>query len=208
METSPLPAVTAATADDASTIIAADRWRLWSTLVRGLCHQLANASQMLTLEPVPRGALEEARERIAQGMLVMSAFRSPGGPSPTLLPAVLEDLDRLQRLQMDYPSTPLPVKITPALPALDAPAEDLAHLLLGMVTLLKHGAGDRRAELAVTASACDEGGEIVMTERMSPLEPVPSPALLALATLLHARLERAPGGASLRLWLPAWKSDR
>ncbi|MCC6649866.1 MAG: hypothetical protein IT348_01810, partial [Candidatus Eisenbacteria bacterium] len=48
----------------AATLIAADRWRLWSTLVRGLGHQLANASQMLTLEPVPHGALEEARERV------------------------------------------------------------------------------------------------------------------------------------------------
>lgn len=192
----------------AATLVAADRWKLWSTLVRGLGHQLANASQMLTLEPVPHGALEEARERVGHAIEMLGAFRPAGSTGPVLLPAVIDSLDRLQRLQMEYPATPLAVTLDPGLPAIEGTPDDLTHLILGMITLLKHAARDRRADLSLSATALDDGAIVVVREGGGAAPPPPGEALTALAESLNGRLEAHGPGAALRLHLPAWRPAR
>ncbi|MCC6649638.1 MAG: hypothetical protein IT348_00655 [Candidatus Eisenbacteria bacterium] len=193
---------------DEATLIAADRWRLWCSLTRGLGHQLANASQMLTLEPVPATALGEARERMAYAIESLGAFRGADASGPQLLPAVLRSLDRLQRMQMEFPATPMPVALGPNLPAIAGAPEDLAHLLLGMVTLLKEAVHGQRADLALTATPMEGGVEIVLVERRAPACPLPGRALELLARRMGARLEAGGTEATLRLQLPGWEPRR
>lgn len=200
----PSPAAPDAAAGRAA-LVAADRWRLWSSLVRGLSHQMANASQMLALDPVPAGALAEARERIAQAMAVLGALRDSGSAGPTLLPSVIEELERAQRLQMEFPAAPFPVSLDPALPAVAGASEDLFHLLLGMVTLLKSAEPGRRTDLALVARRHPSGAEVLLEDRGGPPAPRPGDALLALAAAVRGELRIAPGGAALQLVLPAWK---
>lgn len=191
-----------ASPDEALAFVAADRWRLWSSLLRGLSHQLANVAQMLALEPVPTGALAESRERIADTAAALNALREQGGSAPVLLAPVLADLDRLQRLQMEFPSAPVTCELEPGVPALSIRTDDLLHALLACVTAFKRAAGDRRVELRLTA--CEDGAGARVT--IAALDGSPAPAA---GDAVHAILERAGGvarpGSAIELWLPAWR---
>jgi hypothetical protein len=202
MDATPIP--TGATPPDSAVIVAADRWRLWSTLVRGLSHQLANASQMLTLSPPPPAALEEARERIAHATSALNVLRRPHSASPTLLAPVLDDVERLQRLQMDHPSTTIAMMLSPGVPALALRADEAAHLLLALVTAFKDSTGDRRAQITLTVHEDGLGARLEVREETTSPPPVPSAALVTLVASLHGRLEEGRDGA-LAVWLPAWQ---
>ncbi|MBI5170866.1 MAG: hypothetical protein HZA61_15360 [Candidatus Eisenbacteria bacterium] len=188
---------------NAATLTAADRWRLWSSLVRGLSHQLANASQMLTLSDPPPSAIAESRERIAQAMTALQALRRGSGTGPTLLTEVLEDVERLQSLQMDFPSTTLALEFAPDVPALACRPDEAVHLLLGVATAFKEAAGDRRAEIHLEVRPQGEGALLALREHATRPAPEPAPGMLALVESLGGSLERRADG-SLSLWLPAW----
>ncbi len=188
--------------DEAITQLAADRWRLWCSLLRGLSHQLANVAQMLALDPVPAGALAESRERIADTMAALNALREASGSAPVLIAPVLADLDRLQRLQMEFPSAPITCDIAPGVPALAVRADDLLHALLACVTAYKRAAGERRVELVVAAH--EDGAGACVTLSASDGGEAPSPG-----EAVRAMIGRAGGevrlGAAIVLWLPAWR---
>lgn len=202
MDATPIPA--GAAAPDLAALVAADRWRLWSTLVRGLSHQLANASQMLTLSPPPPAALDEARERVAHATAALNVLRRPHSSSPTLLAPVLEDVERLQRLQMDHPSTTVAMELTPGVPALALRADEAAHLLLALVTLFKDSAGERRAQIALTVHEDGLGARLEMREEATCPAPAAPASLEALVASVHGRLEDGRDGAIV-VWLPAWQ---
>ncbi|MFN8588889.1 MAG: hypothetical protein U1E86_28010 [Burkholderiaceae bacterium] len=183
-------------------LVAADRWRLWSSLVRGLSHQLANVAQMMALDDVPPGALTESRERLADTTAALQALRTTSGTAPLLLTPVFDDLDRLQRLQMEFPSAPLDCTLEPGLPALAMRPEDLMHLLLACVTASKRAAGDER--LAVRVDAREEGDGVCVTIASPPsIEADPGAAARALAERARGSVTTAPGAMQVRL--PAWR---
>lgn len=188
--------------DEVITQLAADRWRLWCSLLRGLSHQLANVAQMLALDPVPAGALAESRERIAETMAAIGALREPAGSAPVLLAPVLADLDRLQRLQMEFPSAPIATEIAPGVPALAVRADDLLHALLACVTAFKQAAGERRVELVLAAREDGAGACVTISAADGGEAPSPGEAVRSI-------VERAGGtvrlGAAIVLWLPAWR---
>jgi C4-dicarboxylate-specific signal transduction histidine kinase len=144
--------------------VAADRWVLWRTLSRGLAHHLANAAQMLAIDPPPPRARAEAVERIGLAQARLAELHRDGATGPTLVPDALEDVQALQRLQAGFPSTELQLEYAPELPAVSMAAEDLRHVLLALVTNAKHAATGERASIRVSARTVEEGVEIVVED--------------------------------------------
>jgi signal transduction histidine kinase len=222
-ETAPDPARLASRrAEDA--LVAADRWTLWRTLARGLGHGLANASQMLALDPTPARAREEAIERVNMAIQRLADAHRPPPQGPVVTAEAIEDVQAAQRLQSGFPSTELVLDVAPGLPAVAMPAADLAHVLLALVTNAKQAAGGSRATIAVRARE-HAGGVAIEVEDGGPglapgheeraFEPFTGGDATRLGLGLHvARLlcRRAGGGlavgarpACLRLTLPAWR---
>jgi signal transduction histidine kinase len=209
-------------------LVAADRWSLWQTLTRGLAHHLANAAQMLALDPPPSLARTEAAERVGLAQERLADVHRERATGPTLVPEVLEDLQRLQRLQAAFPSIELAVDVAPALPAVSLPAADLCHVLLALVTNGKLAAAGARAAIRVTAVAMADGVEIVVEDAGPGLPPAlherafepffttrDGEALGLGLTVARALAEHAggtldgePGTARFRLRLPAWRRSR
>jgi len=203
--------------------LAANRWTLWRTLARGFSHSLANATQLLALEPFPAGARAEAHERLVQAHARLGALHRPGDGGPVRLPDVLAELDACQGMQIGWPATTLEIDAGP-LPALDADAGDLLHALLALVTNAKEASGAERAGLRITAAesadgivACveDRGPGFSPEARRRAFEPGAAPrdaehaglGLWAARTLLRRRggdVELGEG-AAVRLWLRSWR---
>jgi len=211
-----------ATIEDAC--IAASRWVVWRTIARGLAHGLANAAQMLALDPTPPRAREEAIERVALATARLAEAAHPGRPAPTLVPELLADVQAMQRLQSGFPSTELRIAVEGPLPPVDLPASDLAHALMVLVTRAKCAAGDEQARIQVRARASADGVEITIADEGRPIppearerafDPLADPsgptAGLAAARMLVRRaggeLRRDPP-ARFTLHAPAWRRAR
>jgi signal transduction histidine kinase len=208
-------------AEDA--LIAADRWALWRTLARGIGHGLANAAQMLALDPIPARAREEAVERVNVAIHRLADAHRPAGSGPVVVGDAIADLQAVQRLQAAFPSTELALDVGPGLPAVGMPAADLAHALLARVTNAKQAAGGERATIVVRARA-HAGGVLIEVEDGGPglddadreraFEPFTGsdPARPGLGLHVARLLCRRAGGelepgerpACMRLTLPAW----
>ncbi len=224
------PAAGAATperlAEDA--LVAADRWSLWRTLARGLGHQLANASQMLALDPLPPGAREETRERLLTAIERLADAHRPATAPPTAIADVIADVAAAQSLQSAYRSTELVLDVARGLPAVAMGGSDLAHVLLALVTNAKQAAGDARASIRVSARPVTDGVAIDVEddgpgfaaealahagEAFATSSPGERLGLgLHVATRLAARcggtLEVTGRPARVRLVLPAWTPAR
>lgn len=150
----PLPVTPFALPDPFATVVWADRAALWRTVARGLSHELANASQMLTLDPPTGSALVEARDRVTRSARVLAAFgRSEGAiPPPCLVSDVVVAVDQLQGLQTGFPGVSFELALESSLPALAISSSDLEHVLLSLVTNAKQS-GARRIALRVHAEA-------------------------------------------------------
>lgn len=143
----------------------ADRAMLWRTLARGLSHDLANASQMLTLDPPSGTALSEARERVTRSARVLAAWGRSDAPTPppSLVSDVMVTVDQTQSLQTGFPGVRFELALEPALPALAISSRDLEHALLSLVTNAKE-MGARRIAIrahreagAVAFRVADDG---------------------------------------------------
>jgi hypothetical protein len=199
----------AVAAEDA--LIAADRWALWSTLARGLSHGLANAAQMLALEPLPASARAEVLERLGIAIERLTAAHRPE-MGPAIVSDVLADTQSVQRLQSGWPSSELSLDVAPALPALAIASGDLAHVLLALVTDAKQAAGDRRS--AITLRAREAAAGVVITREVGSAA-AERPSFDRHAGLLHVArlLARRAGGElvwgeranALCLELPEWR---
>ncbi len=220
-----VPTVAAADARQAAAWLAADRWSLWRTLTRGLAHHLANAAQMLALDPPPARACAEASERVATAGARLSEVHAATESAPTLLPPVLEDLQALQRLQAGFRSTELVLDVAPDLPAVTMPAAELRHVLLALVTNAKQAAGNERATIRVTVSGGTDGAECVVEDGGPGLPPALAATAfepyvttrtddaLGLGLTVARELARRAGGdlvvepgtSRFRLALPAWR---
>jgi signal transduction histidine kinase len=141
-------------------LVAADRWSLWRTLARGIAHHLANAAQMLSLDPTPPVARAEAAERVTLAFGRLREVTGEPDDAPVPVADALADLQELQRLQAGYPSTDLAIDAAPGMPAVGMPAADLRHALLALVTNAKEAAVGRRASIRVSAHAA--GGDVVI----------------------------------------------
>lgn len=132
----------------------ADRAALWRTLARGLSHDLANASQMLSLDAPSEAALSEARERLERCAHLLAAMgRSDEAvPPPCLAGEVVAAVDQAQRVQTGHPGVRFEIRMEPSLPALAIAPRDLEHALLGLVTNAKQS-GARHVLLQVHGEA-------------------------------------------------------
>ena len=208
--------------------MAADRWSLWRTLSRGLAHHLANAAQMLAIDPPPRQARTEAMERISLAQARLADVHRANTPGPTLVPDALKDVQALQRLQAGFPSVELSLEHAPDLPVVGMAAEDLRHVLLALVTNAKQAAAGERAAIRFVARTVEDGVEIVvedggpglpadMRERaFEPFVPTRGDGALGLGLTVARALARHAGGeldvescpSRFRLRLPAWRRPR
>ena len=208
--------------------MAADRWSLWRTLTRGLAHHLANAAQMLAIDPPPRRARDEAVERIGLAHERLAEVHRENAPGPTLVPEVLADVQALQRLQAGFPSVELKLEAAPGLPAVRMPAEDLRHILLALVTNAKQAAAGDRANLRVAARSVGDDVEVVIedggpglpadmlerafepfvTTRGSGALGIGLTVARALARHAGGTLDAEAGASRFRLRLPAWRRPR
>ncbi len=223
------PTVTAAALDrPTAVLVAADRWSLWRTLSRGLAHHLANAAQMLALDPPPLRARAEAVERIGLAQGRLAETHRENVPGPTLVPEALEDVQALQRLQAGFPSIELRLESASDLPAVGMPAEDLRHVLLALVTNARQAAAGERATIRVAARSMAGGVEIVvedggpglpadMHERaFEPFVTTRGNGALGLGLTVSRALARHAGGtldaeactSRFRLRLPQWRRQR
>ena len=150
-------------------LIAASRWDLWRTFARGLAHGLANAAQMLALDPAPPLARAEALERIGIALARLSQLNRAGESGPTLVPELLADVQSLQRLQAGFRSTELAITIDGALPPVSMPAADLAHVLMLLVTRARIAAGESQAHVRLQARAVPDGVAIEIEDDGPPL---------------------------------------
>lgn len=205
-------------------LLAASRWSLWRTLARGLAHSLANASQMLALDPGPAGAREEARERIERATARLAATHGSPTREPVVPAEVFAELDACQSLQISWPSTPIEWAIASPLPAVACHSGDLLHALLAVVTNAKEAAAGRaRIRLSVHEVGAhveirceDEGPGIPEAARASAFEPAGAPrdaAHLGLGLWSARTLLRACGGdvtlgpgSLVALRVPVWHS--
>ena len=219
------PATDASASPDAEhALVGAERWMLWRTLSRGLAHGLANAAQMLALDPIPPAARAEALERIHVAIARLAEVHRPAHAGPVVPADALDELQAVQRLQVAFPSTELRLDVAAGLPALGIPADDLAHVLLVLVTQAKQAAGDARAAIEVRAHAHADGVAIEVAdgrlfradlERERTFDPFaggdpsrPGPGLhVARVLCRHAGGDLAfvVGRSSLRLELPPWR---
>ena len=120
------------------TALLADRAALWRTVARGLSHDLANASQMLSIDPPPSSGLHEARERVTRSAQVLAAMgRHESGRPPCVATEVAEGLLGLHALQTGFPGVQLEWTLEPGLPALNMASADLEHVLLSLATNAK-----------------------------------------------------------------------
>ena len=219
---SPLPAARDRSLD---ALVAADRWSVWRTLTRGLAHHLANAAQMLALDPAPAIALTEAVERVSLAQLRLSGIHRDDTPGPASVPEVLEDVQAMQRLQVEFPSVEIALVAEPGLHAVGMPAADLRHVLLSLVTNAKQAARGGRATIGIEARGMKDGVEIgirdggpglppAMHERaFEPFVTTRDDGALglglyvarALAQRAGGTLDLDPGSRGFRLRVPAWQ---
>ena len=216
------PAPAPAASAHADALVAADRWSLWRSIARGLGHGLANASQMLSLDPIPARAREEAVERVNVAIARLAETHRPVPAGPVVVADALADLQAVQRLQSGFASTELALDIAAGLPAVAMPAGDLAHVLLSLVTNAKQAAADAPARVTVRARADGDGVAIEVEdggpgladpERAFDLFTGSDATRLGLGLHVARGLCRRAGGelslgdrpACLRLRLPAWR---
>lgn len=133
-----------------SAVSATHHARLTSTFLRGLAHELANAVQMLSLEPPPASALAATRERLTTAMEVLAALAAPeeSQAGPTLLPDALREVALWHRLQSGLPDTRLELEAATSLPAVAAGHAHVRDALLVLLTAAKQG-GATTASLKV-----------------------------------------------------------
>ena len=151
---SPFPNPALELPDAFATALLADRAALWRTVARGLSHELANASQMLTLDPPGGAAITEARDRVTRSAHVLAAFgrNEATTPPPCLASDVVVAVDQLQALQTGFPGISFELALERSLPALAVSSTDLEHVLLSLVTNAKQS-GARRIALRVHAES-------------------------------------------------------
>lgn len=225
----PAPVPTAKALDrPTAALVAANRWSLWRTLTRGLVHHLANAAQMLAIDPPPAAARDEAAERVGMVQATLSEVHREHAAGPTLVPEVLEDVQTMQRLQSGFPSVELELETAPGLPAVGMAAADLCHVLLALVTNAKHAAGGERAMIRVTTRAAgddltltvEDAGpglpagmherafEPFITTRANGALGLGLTAARALARHAGGVLDHEAGTSRFCLRLPAWRRPR
>lgn len=195
-----------------ATLLDASRWAVWQTLARGFAHSLANASQILMLDPPPPALLAEARARLTRAHAVVTATGRPGA-SASFLPSVLADFAALQQLQADLPAATLTADVQDPLPMAAMPEGDVLHALLLVGTRLKEACGSDRLELIVRARA--EGRTLRVTmEAVAPRTSCAETRVrLARTPLLEATaalVSRGGGwlresGSGWELGLPVWE---
>ena len=187
-------------------LLDAARWALWQTLARGIAHALANAAQLLTLDPPPAALLAQARARVSRAhALVALAVRPADGPA-SFLPAVLADFDALQQLQAGLPAAAVETDVEDPLPMTAIPEADLLHALLLVTTRLKEAS---EAALALQVRAVRDGAHVRVDLTAAAAGPAdapsatPNPLLLEAAAVLLARaggaLAESDRGWELRL---------
>lgn len=186
----PTPA-SAPAADDR--LVDAARWALWLTLARGVAHALANAAQLLTLDPPPPALLAEARARVSRAHGLIAQVVRPSADAVSFLPAVLADFDALQQLQAGLPAAAVEMDVADPLPMTAVPEADLLHALLLVTTRLKEA-----AEGAVTlrVRAVREGAAVrvdLTAEGTGPADTAPAPPSPLLLEAAAALLARAGG---------------
>ncbi len=146
----PLPAPVPPLADPFATALLADRAALWRTIARGVSHELANASQMLSLDPPTSTALGEARDRVTRSARLLATLGRSDQPTPppSLVGDVVVALDLAQSMQTGFSGVSFEVALEPSLPALAMSSGDLEHVLLSLVTNAKQ-CGARRVAVRV-----------------------------------------------------------
>lgn len=174
----------AAAACDDSTLLDASRWAVWQTLARGFAHSLANASQLLMLDPPPPPLLDEVRARITRAHALLAAT-GRGGTAAAFLPAVLADFDALQQLQTGLPAAGIATDVEDPLPMSAMSEADVLHVLLLVGTRLKESCGADRLEIAVSARAA-RGTLRVTMESVAALPAAAGDVRVARAPLLEA----------------------
>lgn len=200
-------------ASEDRTLLDASRWAIWQTLARGLAHSLANASQLLMLDPPPPAILAEAHARVTRAHALLVAAGRPAETDACFLPSVLADFDALQQLQVGLPATALVMDVDDPLPVAAIAEADVLHVLLLIATRLKEARGDGGFEILVRARA---DGDVVRVElapagsREAPDDGGPrvarAPLLEAAAILVTragGRLREADRG--WELVLPVWR---
>lgn len=225
----PAPVASAKALDrPTAALVAADRWSLWRTLTRGLVHHLANAAQMLAIDPPPASARAESAERIGLVQAALSDVHREHAPGPTLVPEVLQDVQAMQRLQSGFPSVELEIETAPGLPAVGMAAADLRHVLLALVTNAKHAAAGERAAIRLTTRPAGDGIALSVEDAGPGLPPglderafepfvttrangalgLGLTAARALAHHAGGVLDHEPGTSRFCLRLPAWRRPR
>lgn len=199
----PTPAATS-TADDR--LVDAARWALWLTLARGIAHALANAAQLLTLDPPPPALLAQARARVSRAHGLIAQVVHPATDDASFLPAVLADFDALQQLQAGLPAAAVETDVADPLPMTAVPEADLLHALLLVTTRLKEAA---EGPVTLHVRAVRDGAAVrvdLTADAAGPADAAPgapSPLLLEAAAALLARaggaLAESDRGWELRL---------
>ncbi len=165
-------------------LLDASRWLVWQSLARGFAHALANASQLLMLDPPPPAILAEARARVTRAHALVTASGRPGRAT-SFLPELLADFDALQQLQADLPPAALAMDVDDPLPVTAVPEGDVLHVLLLIGTRLK----ESREGTTLAIRVCVRAGETSVRVTLEPGDPpgtAPGAVRTARAPLLEA----------------------
>jgi hypothetical protein len=200
-------------APEVTTLLDASRWAVWQTLARGLAHSLANASQLLMLDPPPPTVLAEARARVTRAHALLSAAGRTAGSEASFLPSVLADFDALQQLQVGLPGTTLVMDVADPLPMTAIPEADLLHVLLLIATRLKEARAHKGFEIRLRVRVAEAAVHVELSPAEACDPPTGPAARVARAPLLEAAavlVTRSGGrigeaGTGWELVLPAWR---